>query len=1047
VILSDLSVKRPVFATVINLLIITFGIVAFLMLPLREYPDIDPPIVNISTNYPGASAAIVETKITQLLEDRISGVEGVKTINSNSRVGRSSITIEFNLDRDIDAATNDVRDRISRALNNLPEQAEPPEVSKANDDENVIVWFVLQSETMSTLELTDYANRYIVDRFAVVDGVARVQVGGGRTYAMKIRLNRVSMAARNITVQDIESTLRDENVELPAGRIESIDRDFSIRVERSYLSEQDFANMVISHSQSNTEGSANGSSQNNAQSKSVVRLGDVAEVFIGAQDDENMFRGNGKNMVGLGVIKQSKANTLDVVKSARKEMVTIRSSLPIGTTITNSYDSSVFIQGSIDEVYNTLIIAMLMVVLVIFLFLGNVRATLIPAVTVPVALIGSMMALSWFGFSINLLTLLALVLAIGLVVDDAIVVLENIYRRIENGQPPLMAAYEGGREVAFAVIATTLVLVAVFVPLVFLSGNMGRLFTEFAIAIAAAVVFSSLTALSLTPMLCSKMLKHKERSSSFGQKLDHAFSRFEAAYGRALKNSIQQPLLIILVLALSLAAVFLLFNKLPAEYTPKEDRGNFFLIMQGAEGASHESNVKNMHKIEEKLLGYQEQGELDRVLVRVPGFGGTGGIAIVGLPQWDKRSIDTFSFINKINGDVQSVTDVRAFAIMRRGIGGGGGSNAPVSFVLQGNTFAELAQWRDILITEAQKNPNLSNINSDYQETYPQLLVQIDRERAYDLGVPVGDIAETLETMLGQRRVTTFVDRGEEYDVIVEGDEKQFQSPADIDNLYVRSRTTDKLIPLSNLLNIGENATSSKLNRYNRLRSITITANLADGYALGEALDFLVDVTKNKLPEHVQIDYKGESLLLKESGSSILFVFLLALLITYLVLAAQFESFIHPFVILLTVPLALVGALAGLELMGMSLNIYSQIGIVMLIGLAAKNGILIVEFANQLRDKGIAFEEALISASQQRLRPIVMTTFTTVTSAIPLVLAVGPGAESRMVIGVVIFAGVSLASVFTLFIVPGAYYWLCRNTGSPQAISDEIDQLEQGSNY
>ena len=1026
-ILSDLSVKRPVFATVLNLLIITFGIVAFLMLPLREYPDIDPPVVNIVTSYPGASSAIVETKITQLLEDRISGIEGVKTINSNSRVGRSSITIEFNLDRDIDAATNDVRDRISRALNNLPEQAEPPEVSKANDDESVIVWFVLQSETMSTLALTDYANRYIVDRFAVVDGVARVRVGGGRIYAMKIRLNRASMAARDITVQDIERTLRDENVELPAGRIESIDRDFSIRVERSYLTEQDFANMVVNHS----------------ESKSVVRLGDVAEVFIGAQDDENMFRGNGRNMVGLGVIKQSKANTLDVVKTARKEMIAIRDSLPVGTTITNSYDSSVFIQGSIDEVYNTLIIAMLMVVLVIFLFLGNVRATLIPAVTVPVALIGSMMALSWFGFSINLLTLLALVLAIGLVVDDAIVVLENIYRRIEKGQTPLMAAYEGGREVAFAVIATTLVLVAVFVPLVFLSGNMGRLFTEFAIAIAAAVVFSSLTALSLTPMMCSKMLKHRERSSSFGQKLDRAFARFEAAYGRALASSIHQPLMIVLVLGLSLAAVFLLFNKLPSEYTPKEDRGNFFLIMQGAEGASYESNVKNMHKIEEKLLGYQAEGELDRVLVRVPGFGGSGGIAIVGLPEWDKRSIDTFSFINKINRDVQNVTDVRAFAIMRRGIGGGGGSNAPVSFVLQGNTFEELAQWRDILITEAQKNPNLSNINSDYKETYPQLLVQIDRERAYDLGVPVGDIAQTLETMLGQRRVTSFVDRGEEYDVIVEGDEKQFQSPTDIDNLYVRSRTTDKLIPLANLLNIGENATSSRLNRYNRLRSITVTANLADGYALGDALDFLVDVTKNKLPEHVQVDYKGESLLLKESGNSILFVFLLALLITYLVLAAQFESFIHPFVILLTVPLALVGALAGLELMGMSLNIYSQIGIVMLIGLAAKNGILIVEFANQLRDRGIAFEEALISAAQQRLRPIVMTTFTTVTSAIPLVLAVGPGAESRMVIGVVIFAGVSLASIFTLFIVPGAYYWLCRNTGSPQAIANEIEKAEQ----
>ena len=1026
-ILSDLSVKRPVFATVINLLIITFGIVAFLMLPLREYPDIDPPVVNISTSYPGASAAIVETKITKLLEDRISGVEGVKTINSNSRVGRSSITIEFNLDRNIDAATNDVRDRVSRALNNLPEQSEPPEVSKANDDENVIVWFVLQSDTMSSLELTDYANRYIVDRFAVVDGVARVQVGGGRTYAMKIRLNRASMAARSITVQDIESTLRDENIELPAGRIESVDRDFSIRVERSYLSEQDFANMVITHS----------------DSKSLVRLGDVAQVFVGAQDDENMFRGNGKNMVGLGVIKQSKANTLEVVKSARKEMITIRDSLPVGTTITNSYDSSVFIQGSIDEVYNTLIIAMMMVVLVIFLFLGNVRATLIPAITVPVALIGSMMALSWFGFSINLLTLLALVLAIGLVVDDAIVVLENIYRRIEKGQTPLMAAYEGGREVAFAVVATTLVLVAVFVPLVFLSGNVGRLFTEFAIAIAAAVVFSSLTALSLTPMMCSKMLKHRERSSSFGQILDRVFARIEAGYGRALANAIHQPMLIIIVLTLSLGAVYLLFNKVPSEYTPKEDRGNFFLIMQGAEGASYESNVKNMHQIEEKLLDYQEQGELDRVLVRVPGFGGSGGIAIVGLPEWDKRSVDTFSFINKINREVQSVTDVRAFAIMRRGIRGGGGSNEPVSFVLQGNTFEELAQWRDILITEAEKNPNLSNINSDYKETYPQLLVQIDRERAYDLGVPVGDIAKTLETMLGQRRVTTFVDRGEEYDVIVEGDEKQFQSPTDIDNLYVRSRTTNKLIPLANLLNIAENATSSRLNRYNRLRSITITANLVDGYALGDALNFLVDVTKNKLPEHVQVAYKGESLLLKESGNSILFVFLLALLITYLVLAAQFESFVHPFVILLTVPLALVGALTGLELMGMSLNIYSQIGIVMLIGLAAKNGILIVEFANQLRDKGVAFEEALISAAQQRLRPIVMTTFTSVTSAIPLVLAVGPGAESRMVIGVVIFAGVSLASMFTLFIVPGAYYWLCKNTGSPQAIANEIGELEQ----
>jgi len=1029
VILSDLSVKRPVFATVINLLLVTFGLVAFLFLPLREYPDIDPPVVSINTSYPGASAAIVETKITQLLEDRISGVEGVKSISSNSRVGRSNITIEFNLDRDIDAATNDVRDRISRALNNLPEQADPPEVFKANDDENVIVWFVLQSDNMTTLQLTDYAQRYIVDRFAVVDGVARVRLGGGRTYAMKILLNRKAMAARNITVSDITTTLRAENVELPAGKVESIDRDFSIRVERSYKTPQDFASMVISRGSDNQ----------------LVRIGDVASVAIAAKDDETMFRGNGKNMVGLGIIKQSKANTLDVVNAARKEMFMVRDTLPEGATITNSYDSSVFIKGSIDEVYNTLIIAMLMVVLVIFLFLGNLRATIIPAFTVPIALVGSMMVLSWLGFSINLLTLLALVLAIGLVVDDAIVVLENIYRRIEKGQTPLIAAYEGGREVAFAVVATTLVLVAVFVPLVFLSGNVGRLFTEFAIAIAAAVVFSSITALSLTPMLCSKMLKHRKRSSSFGQFLDRNFAKLEASYSRVLLNTIKQPFMITSVVVLSLIAVYLLFIQLPSEYTPKEDRNNALLIMRGAEGASHENNVKNMQEIERKLLAYQQRGDLERVIVRVPGFGGSGGVAIIGMPGWDERTMTTFDFMNKFNQELASVTDVRAFIIMRRGIQGGG-SSSPVEFVLQGNTYEELAKWRDIVIAKAQENPKLLNINSDYKETYPQLMIEVDRTRAYDLGVSVGDIGRTLQTMLGQRRVTRFVDRGEEYDVMLEGDKLDFTSPADIDNVYVRSSTSRKLIPLSNLIKVTENATSSRLNRYNRLRSVTISASVADDYPLGDALDFLNTIVAEQLPSEAQVDYKGQSLLLKESGNSILFIFFLALLITYLVLSAQFESFIHPFVILLTVPLALVGALAGLEFMGMSLNIYSQIGIVMLIGLAAKNGILIVEFANQLRDQGEAFEAALIGAAQQRLRPIVMTTFTTVTSAIPLVLAVGPGAESRMVIGVVIFAGVSLASLFTLFIVPGAYYWLCRNTGTPKTIANKIEAEQQALN-
>lgn len=1022
-ILSDLSVKRPVFATVLNLLIVTFGIVAFLLLPLREYPDIDKPVITVSTSYPGASASIIETKITQVLEDKISGIEGVKNITSQSRDSRSNITIEFGIDRDIDGAANDVRDKISSELRRLPEQADPPEVRKANDDGDVIAWFTLQSEVFNTLELTDYANRYITDRFAVVDGVAEVSVGGGQTYAMNITLNRQAMAARGITVGDIESTLRAENVELPAGQIKSVDRDFAVRVARSYKSEADFGNMVIARGENNT----------------LVRLDDVANVEIGSEDQETLFKGNGRNMVGLGIIKQSTANTIDVVNSARTEMELVKQNLPAGTSIVPSYDSSIFIKDSIDEVYNTLGIAMLMVVLVIFLFLGNIRATFIPAVTVPVALIGSMIALSALGFSINLLTLLALVLAIGLVVDDSIVVLENIYRRIEQGETPLMAAYHGGREVAFAVVATTLVLVAVFVPLVFLAGDIGRLFTEFAMAIAAAVIFSSITALSLTPMMCSKLLKHRKRSSSFGQLLDKGFSKLERSYANALSSTIKQPLMIVLVMVLAFASVWTIFDKLPSEYAPREDRGGAFLIMSGAEGASFSNNSANMKRIEEKLLRHYDDGTLERVIVRVPGFDGTGGIAIIGLPDWDKRETSTFDFINGFNRELSSITDVRSFVMMRGGLGGRSGGGRPIGFVIQGNDYAELARWRDIILARAQENPNIIGLDSDYKETSPQFMINIDRTRASDLGVSVGDIGKTLETMLGKRRVTTYIERGEEYDVVLEGDESTYRSPSSIDNIYVRSQATNNLVPMSNLITLQESARSTSLNRYNRLRSITLSGNLADGYTLSEALEYLNDIVKSELPVEASVDYTGESQKLNESGSSMVLIFALALLITYLVLAAQFESFIHPLVIMLTVPLALVGALAGLYLMGMSLNIYSQIGIVMLIGLAAKNGILIVEFINQLRDAGEEFNQAIIKGAQQRLRPIVMTSFTTVMSAIPLVLASGPGAESRMVIGVVIFAGVSLASLFTLFVVPGAYYWLCRGTKSPEFIAKQIE--------
>ncbi|GAC32608.1 efflux RND transporter permease subunit [Paraglaciecola polaris] len=1028
--LSDISIKRPVFASVVNLLLVVFGIVAVTFLSLREYPDVDPPIVSISTTYTGASAAIIESRITQLLEDRISGIEGIKNIESTSTNGRSSINVEFNLSRDIDAASNDVRERVSRALNNLPDQADPPEVSKSTSDDDVIVWYNLRSDNMSVMELTDYADRYLVDRLSVVEGVANVRLGGGRSYAMKVWLDRNAMAARGITVADIEQVIRAENVELPAGEVQSNQRDFDVRVARSYLSPDDFSKLPV-------KAGADGY---------LIRLGEVATVELGAEDDETEFRGDGVNMIGLGITKQSKANTLEVARAAKVAIDEIQLTLPDNIFIVPSYDSSVFIEASINEVYETLAIAMFMVVLVIYVFLGNMRATLIPAVTVPVSLVAAFTVMYALGFSINLLTLLALVLAIGLVVDDAIVVLENISRRIELGEPPLLAAYRGAREVGFAVIATTLVLIAVFVPLVFLQGNIGRLFTEFALAIAAAVAFSSVTALTLIPMLSSKLLKKTKRTTGLSAWMDKSFAKFEGGYFKVLGKTIHQPILMALLILVSVASLLRLVEILPSEFVPKEDRGNFFIQIQSAEGASFKENSKSMKKVEEIVLPYLESGEANRVLVRLPGFGGSAGIAIVGTPIGDDKKRSTFELMDEISQKLSVIPDVRAFAIMRSSLGGRG-VGRPVQFVLQGNTYEELVGWRDKLLLIAQENPNLLRLDSDYKETLPQLLVNINTERAADLGVSVSDIGTTLETMLGQRRVSTFLDRGQEYDVILEGRREDYRSPQSIDNLYVRSFRTGELIPMDNLLLVEERATSSRLNRYNRMRSITISANLAEGYTVGQALAYLNNIVDTELPEDVSVDYKGESQLYQESGNSILFIFIMALVIVYLILAAQFESWVHPLVIMLTVPLALVGAFVGLYFAGMTLNIYSQIGLVMLIGLAAKNGILIVEFANQLRDAGVEFELALKRAAMLRLRPIVMTSFTTVFSSLPLVFASGAGSESRTVIGMVIFAGVLVSTILTLFIIPTAYYWLARNTGSPLAITQKLDKLEQDIPY
>jgi len=1025
VLLSDLSVKRPILAIVCSALLIAFGLLSFDRLPLREYPDIDPPVLNVITTYPGASAAVVENKITEQIEDRLAGLEGIKTMTSQSQDGRSSIVLEFELDRDIDNAANDVRDRVARVLNQLPDEADPPEVRKSESDEQVIYWVHLAAQGMDALELTDYVRRYLEDRFSVLSGVARIRITGSQVYAMRIWLDRNALVARQLTVADVEAVIRAQNIELPAGTLKSLERDFIVRIERSYVSPDDFRNMVIKRGDDGY----------------LIRLGDVARVELASAEHRSLFRGNGESMVGIGIVKQSTANALAVSRLVRQEIDRSNRQLPDGMQLIASFDNSQFVEEAIDEVYRTLLIAAVLVVLVMFLFLGDPRSLLVPALTVPISLISAFTGLMVMGYSINLLTLLALVLAIGLVVDDSIVVLENIHRRLLTGETPLVAAYLGARQVGFAVIATTLVLVAVFVPITFLEGNIGRLFSEFAVSMAIAVVFSSFVALSLAPVLCSKMLSAERVSNRLSGRVEGFTGKLENGYRKLLERLIPRPWLTVMVLLTSLAASALLFLEVPREYAPQEDRGLLFMRITTPEGSSFEYTVKQVEEVERRLMPLVDSGDIRRLLIRAPSSSGgeafNQAFAIMVLSDWD--------------GGRRSTAEVRADALQRVAdfpggrvfIGGpralGGSSQDPVQFVVGGNSYAELIEWQDLLREKIAANSNLLGVDTDLRPTKPQLRVSIDRNRAGDLGVSLIDISRTLETLLGSRRVTTFILDGREYDVIVEGERDAQRTLGDINNIYVRSSSSGGLVPLANLVSMKEQADAGSLNRYNRVRALTISADLADGYSLGEALSYLEQLVREELPPHASIDFKGESLEYQNAGRSVIYTFALALLVVYLVMAAQFESFVHPLVILFTVPLALVGGLGGLLLFDQTLNIYSQVGMIMLVGLATKNGILIVEFINQRRDEGLEFYEAVLQGATYRLRPILMTAFTTVIGAVPLVLSNGPGHEARTVIGVVVMCGVALATLITLFLIPMAYALFARRTESPLAVTRKLE--------
>jgi len=1026
--ISDVSVRRPVFAAVIALILLIVGALSFSRMSIQEYPDIQRPVVSINTSYRGASADIVERRVTQIIEDRIAGIEGITKVSSSSLDENSRITIEFANSRDIDNAANDVRDRVSRVLNNLPDEADPPEVSKQDSSSATTMWIDVSSDTRSLMEVSDYAERFIVDALSVVDGVARIRLNGNRRPAMRIWIDPKRLAARQLTVADIEDALRRENVQIPSGRLESDTREFTLRTNTGLSTVADFERLVIREGNDNY----------------LTRLSEVADVELAPEDVRSFSRTNGVTGMSLGIIPQAQANILRVNRDVRQRIDELRASLPPDIRLSVNIDFAVFIQASMIEVGKALGLAMLLVIIVIYGFIGTMRATVIPAVTIPISIMSAFIVMNALGFSINTLTMLGFVLAIGLVVDDAIVVLENIARRIEGGEPTLLAATNGSREIGFAVIATTLVLIAVILPVSFMPGNIGMVFGEFGISLAAAVAFSSLVALTLVPMLASKLFSddrlHRSRFTHFVNRLFHKVSD---AYERLLRRVIRRPVLVSGTALLVFGSSLTLVGSLPIEYMPREDRGMAVIQLVAPEGSSLDYTLGYVQQAEAIAMADMDRGDVLRVLGRSGSWGSNDvnrGMAFTPLELWSKRDRSAAEIVANWNRQLADLPGVTAFAFAP-GAWSLGQSSRPLQIVLGGTDYDELADWRDIVIREAEKIPGLSGIQSDYDERKPKIDVSVDRDRAADLGVSLANVGRTLETILGSRVVTTFIDRGEEYRVILQGADEERQTPSDLETIYVRSERSGALIPLSNLVTLREIAGPAELRRFDRMRSITISASLAPGYSLGEALGDLERIIRDELPPSVQLNYDGESRDFKGTGNAIILTFVLSLVIAYLVLSAQFESFVHPLVIMTTVPLAVTGALLGLKVFGSTINIYSQIGAVMLIGLAAKNGILIVEFANQLRDRGVEFTDAIVESAKTRLRPVLMTSLCTAFGSVPLLLATGAGKLSRQSIGSVVFFGVMFAMLLTLVVVPTMYRLLARNTHSPEYVARLIEKL------
>ena len=998
--LSEICIRRPVFATVLSLMIVLIGIVSYDRLTVREYPNIDEPVVSITTSYPGASAQIIESQITQVLEGSIAGIEGIDILESTSRAESSRITVRFTLGIDSDNAANDVRDRVGRVRNRLPDEVDEPVIRKVEADAQPIINLVFRNENMNALQITDYVDRYVLDRLKNLTGVADVQIFGERRYAMRIWIDRERLAAYNLTIQDIEDAIRSQNVELPAGRLESVDREFTVLSRTGLANPTEFSRIRVKQ--------ANGYQ---------VRLREVARVEQGAADERRDSRYNGVPSVTVGIIKQAVANPLDVSQALQSVLPEINSSLPQGMTAEIASDSALFIDRSINAVFHTMLEAVILVVLVIIIFLRSLRASIIPIVTIPVSLIATFTLMYAMGFSINTLTLLAMVMAIGLVVDDAIVVLENCHRYIERGMTPFQAAIKGTREIGFAVVAMTLTLAAVYAPIAFAPGRIGRLFLEFALTLAGAVIISGFVALTLTPMMCARILKHETNPNLAFRLAESMLQGVENGYRRMLKGALNVRFLVILVALGVAGASVWYFTSLKSELAPIEDRGLVNVRGTAPEGATLAFSGRYATQAQRIL---SEIPEMAAVLTTV-GQPDITDVRITGrLKDWNDRGRNQQSIVTEVAAKLRRIPGVSMNATNAPSFGDRGGGR-PVEFVLQtSGTYEDLQGYVTRLMAEVENRPVLTNLDSDLKLNKPEVTVRLNRPKVADLGLDVSVIGRTMETMLGGRQVTRYEVNGEQYDVYIQLAAEDRASPDALSRIYLRA-PSGEMVQMSNVVRVEESVGPKELKRFNQLRSATISANLAPGYALGDGIAAMEQAAAEVLPGTVQTDLAGQSREFRSTGQSLMLVFLLALAFIYLVLSAQFESFRAPVIIMLTVPLSMTGALAALYYTGWTINVYSQIGLITLVGLITKHGILIVEFANQRQEAGLRPLEAVIEAAVLRLRPILMTTGAMVFGAVPLALATGAGAESRQQIGWVIVGGMTLGTLLTLFVVPTVY--------------------------